>query len=224
MTLLDIINAVRILLQDDQYDRATIVQAANWFIYELANNNKLRIFEDSDTLDATSGDTTLPFPDNLMAWIEIYATAPSVFQMTDNFREYNPFMGAHANFATATAARASSWTSFNNAMRFAAPLNADHTFQVDFVREPVAMVQDSDDCEIPGRYAELVARGTKARILEIEEDYDYAQQERNALEPLVTTFIRNESRGGGKTKPTVIRTRRGRNPHSGGGVVPRLGD
>ena len=47
MQLKNIKTMVRQLLQDDQYDGDIIAQAANWFILELANNNKLRIFEDS---------------------------------------------------------------------------------------------------------------------------------------------------------------------------------
>ncbi len=57
--------------------------------------------------------------------------------------------------------------------------------------------------------------------MEIDEDYAEGDQERSLLDPLVTTFIRNEARGGGKTKPTVIRTnRRGAQRSSG---VNRLG-
>lgn len=221
MTLLEIKTAVRTLLQDDQYDGTVIAQAANWFVYELFNNNRTRLMEDSDTITASVGDTTAAFPDGMLAWISIYATVPNVYDMSDNYIGYGEFMGHHPNFATATPAAVDGWTDFGNAMRFAAPLSAETTFQIDFVREPVPMENDSDDCEVPNRYAELVARGTKARVMEIEEDYQYAQQERDLLAPLVTTFIRNEARGGGKTKPTVIRTRRGRNSRGG---VPRLGE
>lgn len=221
MTLADIKTSVRQLLQDDQYDGDVIANAANWFVYELFNNNRTRLMEDSTTLTVSAGETTVDFPDNMLAWISIYATAPSVFDMSDNFSEYGAFMTNHAGFATASAARADVWTAYGNAMRFAAPLSVEHTFQVDFVREPVPMEADSDDCEVPDRYAELVARGSKARVMEIEEDYQYAQQERDLLAPLVTAFIRNEARGGGKTKPTVIRTRRTRNSRGG---VPRLGE
>lgn len=217
-----ILPAVRSLLQDDQYDSAVIKMAANWFVYELANNNKLRMFEDSETLTGAVGDTTVPYPDNSLAWISIYVTSPgNAFDISPSYTNYNDFMANHAGFATAASGLAKTWTDFGNAMRFTQPLSVEHIFQFDFVREPVAMEQDSDECEIPGRYIELVARGTKARILEIEEDYDFASTERDLLEPLVTAFIRNEARGGGKTRPTVIRTRRGRSSQTG---VPRLGE
>lgn len=224
MTLGEIKSDVRTLMQDEDYDGDTIRMAANWFVYELANNNKLRIFEDSAELSANIGDTTLDMPDNQIWWAEIYVTAPSVYDFGSLFVEYPTFMKHNANFASATASKASQWTAYGNAMRFSAPLNAAHTFQFDFVREPEPMVSDSDDCEIPTRYAELMARGIKARLLEIDEDYEYASQERDLLDPLMTTFIRNESRGGGKTRPTIIRTNRRRNPYGGGTGIPRMGE
>jgi hypothetical protein len=221
MTLGNIKTVVRQLLQDDEYDGDVITSAANWFIYEILSNNRTRLMEDSEELTASQGDTTVDFPANAMAWIDIYTTIPQVYGMSKNFTEYADFMSSFANFASAAQGQAGSWTQYGNAMRFSHPLNADHTFQIDFIREPLKMVRDSDPCELPDRYEELVARGAKARILEIEEDYEYGQQERDILDPLVTAFIKNESRGGGKTRPTVIRTGRGRSNHGG---VRRLGE
>lgn len=217
----DIIGFTRQLLQDDSYSADVILQAANWFIYELANNNRLRLFEDSTELTASAGDTSLPFPDTSLAWTGIYQTLPQTYDLSDSMVDYNTFMRSNANFASSAAGQLRNWTMFGNGMRFAVPLLTDVTIQFDFVAEPAEMESPSDDCVIPRRYSEMIARGTKARILEIEEDYDYAAQERNLLDPLMTTFIRNEARGGGKTKPTIIRTgRRGR----GAGGVPRMGD
>lgn len=219
MQLKDIKAYVRTLLQDPDYDGEAIRTAANWFVYELFNNNRTRLMETSDVLEASAGDTEIDLPEDMLAWTSIYNTLPSTVDMEQNYVEYGAFMGSHAGFATSTVGRAGTWTDFGNAMRFANPLNVDHTFQIDYVREPEQMEADSDVCEVPARYAELVARGAKARILEIEEDYQFGQQERDLLDPLVTAFIKNESRGGGKTKPHVIRTKRGRN----NGGTPRLG-
>lgn len=208
MTLSQIIASVRRLLQDDEYDAATITEAANWFVYELFNNNHTRFMEATTTLEVSPGDTGVDFPEDLLAWTTIYLTTPQVYDMSSYYHQYGDFMKAHANFATATSAQARDWTDFGNSMRFASPLSADSVFNLDYIREPVPMENVGDSCEVPGRYAELVAKGTKARIMEIDEDYDEAKQERNLLAPLVTTFIRNEARGGGKTKPTIMRTNR----------------
>lgn len=222
MNLGDYKQAVRGLLQDDQFDEDLITQALNWFVYELFNNTRTRLMEESDTITASAGDTTVDFPSDLMTRISLWATVPDVYQLDDNELEYGDFMRSHAGFATSTASRAGKWTTFGNAIRLAAPLNADHTFQIDYLREPIPMENDSDECEVPDRYSELVAKGALARVMEINEDYAEAAQERQNLDPLLTTFIRNEARGGGKTRPTVIRTRRGRN--YGRGATPRLGE
>lgn len=210
MTLTDIITAVRDLLDDDAYDATKITRAANWFVYELANNNRLRMFESSDLLSSISGDTTADFPADMITLISVYATVPQVYDMSGNYVAYGDFMKSYANFATATAAQAYNWTDFGNAMRFSAPLNAAHSFQVDYIREPVPMVDTGDDCEIPDRYEELVCKGTLARVMEINEDYAEASQERDNLAPLMTTFVRNEGRGQIKTGPNIMRTNRGR--------------
>lgn len=210
MTLAEYKQTVRGLLQDDQFDENLITQALNWFVYELFNDTRTRLMESSDTITVDAGSTTADFPSDLMTRISIYATAPTVFDFDPGYVEYPTFMGSYANFATAVPARASKWTDFGNAIRFAAPLDASHTFQIDYLREPVPMEQDSDDCEVPDRYSELVAKGALARIMEINEDYAEAAQERSNLDPMLTTFKRNEGRGGGKTQPTIMRTNRRR--------------
>jgi hypothetical protein len=211
MTRADIVKAVRGLLTDDAFDEDLITQAANWFVYELFNDIRTRLMESSDTVYALAGDINANYPSDLMTRIGIWVTSGRAYEMPDAL-EYKTFMNSHANFATATAAEARTWTDYGNAMRFAAPLKSNTTFQIDYLREPEAMEEDDDECEVPDRYGELVAKGTLARIMEINEDYAEAQQERDNLAPLVTTFKRNEGRGGGKIgAASVMRTnRRGR--------------
>jgi hypothetical protein len=215
MTRAEYVVKVRRLLDDTEFDEDTITDALNWFVYELANNNHLRIFEASDEISASQADTEIEFPDDMMTLIKdgFYSTVPMVWDMSKGYVGYGEFMQNYANFASVSQQRANVWTDFNNMARFAAPLNADHTFQVDYLREPIAMEEDEDECEIPDRYQELVSKGALARVMEINEDYSEAQQERDNLAPLQTTFIRNESRGGFKTGPNVIQSNR-----RGGGV------
>jgi hypothetical protein len=210
MTRADIVTSVRGLLDDDQFDEDKITEAANWFVYELFNNTRTRLMEASDTIRASLNATVADFPPDLVTIINFYLTSPQVIKLNDEELDYSTFMRNYANFATASVAQARSWTRFANEIRFAAPLNAAHVFQIDYIREPVPMAEDDDDCEVPDRYSELVSKGTLARVMEINEDYGEAQTERANLEPLVTTFIRNEARGGGKVGPQIIRGGRGR--------------
>lgn len=214
MTRADIVGWVRGLLVDDQADEDLITQAANWFVDELCNNNKLRIMEASELLTASAGDTDVELPDDLKTMMKdgFYMTTPQVADMQPGYMNYREFMRSFANFASATAAQLSSWTTFGNTLRFSAPLNVAHEFQLDYYRKPVQMEEDDDECEISDNYQELVSKGTLARMMEINEDYAEASNERGNLEPLVTAFIRNESRGGLISGPIQInagRTRKG---------------
>ncbi len=211
ITRADIVSNVRDLMDDDQLDATLITNAANWFVDELANNNQLRMFEDSDTLTALQAATTLAFPTTMATMISLYTTVPQVYDLTHYYVPYGDFIRRYADFATATQTGAYQWTDFGNGVRFAAPLNAAHTFQCDFIRFPVKMAIDADVCEIPDNYEEMVFIGTKVRIMDINEDYAEANQERTIkLDPLVATFKKNESRGQIKTGPNVMRTNRRR--------------
>lgn len=212
LTLADYRGYVRGLLVDTQYDATLIDQAINWFVYELCNNNRLRVMEASDELFASQGDTLVEFPEDMVTLIKegFYMIVPKVIEMGTNYVEYGNFMRNYANFATAPQAQAYQWTDYNNQARFTAPLNASHTFQCDYLREPTLMNTDASECDLPDRYQELITKGSLARIMDINEDYQEAKQERDNYAPLMTTFIRNESRGGFKTGGTVMRTNRGK--------------
>lgn len=210
MTLNDITIKTRRLLADDEYDADVIADAANYFINEIYNNTRTRRMEASAELTASAGDVTLPFPSDLNVRIDLYVTVPSVYDYTDYYMEYGDFMRSFPSFASSAPAQAGKWTDFNNMIRFSAPLKSDTTIQLDYVRRPKMMSSLASKAEIDDTYMELVARGTKARCLEIDEDYDYASEERSLLEPLLTTWIRNEARGGGKTGPTIMRSNRRR--------------
>lgn len=210
LTLGDIKTGVRGLLVDTDYDETLIAQAANWVIYELFASYRLRMAESSDTLTALLNSTTLDYPSDLLTTIEIYSTSPVIQDMSRFEMNYKDFMATHAGFATATAQRVREWVDYGRAMRFSAPLSEATTFQIDYLRTPDTMEDDGDACELSRIYEELVDKLTLARIMEINEDYAEAQQERSNAAPLLTTFIRNEARGGGKVGPQKIRQNRGK--------------
>lgn len=208
-----VVTKVRRLLQDDAYDADVITDAANWFQDELFNNNHLRIAESSATLTAEQGDTTLDVPDDFKTVIKdgFYCTsATSPYEMGQYRTGYTAFMRQYANFATASQQQARAWTDFGNKIRFAAPLNASHTFQLDYLLRPKHVVRDSDKFLITVAYEEMFCKGTLIRVMDVDEDYDNSTDERNNLAPLQTAFIKNESRGQFTTGPNRIPTNRGR--------------
>jgi hypothetical protein len=213
MYLSDIKTAVKMLFDDPDLDDDTITAAANWFINRLFTTYRLRMAEASTTLYGNQGVSIVPFPADYLTRIAIYSTTPRVFNMREGFEEYETFMSNYSNFATASPAQAYAWTEYGKVMRFSNPLNVPHIFQVDYLRTPLVMAEDGDECELGAVWAELVAKGTQIGIMEINEDYNEADQLWNGtrFQRLLTSFISQEGRGGGKTGPRVVlRTNRGR--------------
>lgn len=209
----EIVTSVRGLLDDDAYDEDEITQAANWFQNELFNDTRTRIMETSEELFLSTGDYEVELPDDMQTLLNVSVTSPTpARRILESYMAYNTFINAHPGFASASVRPAANndWTDFGNMMRFAAPVSAATTIYCEYLRRPVPMEEDDDECEIPSAYDELTVRGTLARIMERNEDYAEASQERGNMEPLVTTFKRNEGRGQMKIGPNIMGTRRGR--------------
>lgn len=206
----ELVALVRDKIGDDAYDSKTILTAGNWFLNELANKNRLRIFEESDKITAAAGKFTADFPSDMQTMISLYVTAPSTYDFTKSYIEYGDFMKSYANFATASPGRASQWTDFGNAIRFSAPLNVTHSISVDYLRRPRQVEGEAGEYELPRQYDELLVKGALIRIMDQDEDYDVSGQERSLLSPMVASLVKNEGRGGIKTGPIIMRTNRGR--------------
>jgi hypothetical protein len=208
MTLAEIRLSVRNKLDDSQYDATLVDEAANWFVNEIFNNNRIRTMEETDTLQIAQGATSAAFPEDFQTLLNLSVTSPAIYTLMDNFMEYGDFIKLYPGFATYTQAAIRNWTDFANGMRFSAPANASHTVFIEYLRRPNTMEDDGDECEIPDAYRKMVTIGTLAEMMERNEDYAEAAQERNKLSPLVTTFIRNEGRGQTKVGPTIMRSNR----------------
>lgn len=204
----DIITSVQNLLQDDQFPSIQILEASNWVQDQLFNNNNTRIMEVSDVLTASAGDTTMQYPDNMRTVEMMYLVEPTQQDMEDMYVDYKDFVKRYPNFSTNPPSQLLYYTNFAYGMRFSAPLLTDITVNIDFIRNPVPMVNLTDVCEIPDNYRELTSRLTLARCMEQNEDYTEAANERNIVSPLLTTFIRRESVGMQKTGPIQARMRR----------------
>lgn len=208
-TLAEIRESVRGKLDDDSYEASAIDEAANDFQNDIFMNHRIRTMETSDTVSVSAGDTTMALPDDFQTVIRMFvADGARSYDITENYIDYNSFMNRFANFADASSAAIHSWTDYGNGLRFSAPVLADSSVLVDYLRVPKYMKNDSSKFEISMQYRELCVLGTLARVMERDEDYDVAAVERNKLDGLVTAFVRNMGRGQIKTGPNVIRTRR----------------
>lgn len=201
---------VRGLVGDADYDLTLVDQAINWFINEVHNNSRIRYMETEDDLYPSSGDTTVDFPDDFQTLINLTLTSPQVISLMRNYVAYNEFIEQFPGFTVYSPAQINEWTDFGNAMRFSAPAKTDSVIHIEYLRRPTEMVEDDDTTDMPDAYEELISKGALARLMEINEDYAEAAQERNNLDPLLTTFIRNEGRGQIKVGPNIIKPNRGR--------------
>ncbi|MCA9325524.1 hypothetical protein KDA23_05690 [Candidatus Saccharibacteria bacterium] len=212
LTLSEIRTAVRGKLDDDSYDADLIDEAANDFQNELFTNHRIRSMESSDTINISADDYTIDFPVDFLTMLEltIIDSSSNYENIKDGYLNYNQFMRDHANFSVATATRPRQWTEFGGGARFTAPSDAAYTANIDYLRLPELMVNDSDESEVRKVWKEMFTIGTLARVMEINEDYAEASQERDKLDPLVTAFVAREGRGQIKTGPIIMSTRRGR--------------
>lgn len=215
MTLAEYREAVREDLDDDEYSASVIDRAINDYIKEIAARSRLRRLEASEDLFLSTGDYEVEFPEDLLVLLNLSVTSPSparrIFQ---NFVEYNQFTVDNPGYASQTSRAAANvdWTDFGGGMRLSAPVNAATTVACEYIRSPERLVEDEDENELDpnDNYSEMFILGAKARAMERNEDYAEARQERRKLQPLETTFIKNEGRGTIKVGPTVIKTNRGR--------------
>jgi hypothetical protein len=195
---------------DSSYDLTLVDQAINWFINEVHNNSRIRYMETNDQLYISAGDTDVDMPDDFQTRLWMGLTSPQVVPLNKSFVEYNDFMQNYANYLTSNPAQIGVYTDFGEGIRFSAPSLTDAVINLDYLRRPTPMVNADDTTDMPDAYEELISKGALARLMEINEDYAEASTERNNLDPLLTTFIRNEGRGGAKVGPTIMRTNRGR--------------
>ena len=215
MKLSEIITSVRGRLDDSSFSATTITEAANWLQNDIFSDTRTRLMEASTPINASAGAVVADFPDDFNTIISIYQTSPKAFDLMPMFINHADFVKMFPDYATRTASVVQYWTDFNNQMRFSAPLSSNIIMAMDYIRQPVPMVNVGDVCEIPDQYKEIITRGTTLRIMEQNEDYTEASTERQIVNQLITNFKLSEGRGQVKTGPTIMKSNRRRYSLSG---------
>jgi hypothetical protein len=211
MTLAELRLSIRGKLDDTQYDQTTLDEAINFVHSKIFNDHRIRFMETSDDLFVSPGDIATDLPDDMQTILNLHVTSPLVYNILNKYMEYGDFMKAYPGYATYSPGEVYTWTDFGNAMRFAVPVAAATTITIDYLQRPSLLVNDTDVSDIPDQYKEMVVLGALYRAMKRNEDYGEAATENGDYSDLVTTFVRNEGRGGIKLGPTIMRTnRRGR--------------
>lgn len=209
MIVSEIITSVQGLLQDNEFPQAQIIEAANWFQDKVFNDVNTRIMQVSDILSGSAGDTTIDYPDDIKVVQSLIQTVPVPLDLKDRFIDYQQFLQSFPGWnTTQLPANINQYTNFGQSMRLSNPLLTDVTIPIDYIRNPVRMVRLSDTCEIPDKYREMISKGTLAYCMEQNEDYGEAENEWNALAPVITAFNRREAVGQIKTGPVIMKSNR----------------
>lgn len=212
----EIITAVRLKLSDTSFDQGMIIDAINFFINQIYHDTRTRRMETYDQIFVSAGDTTADLPDDIDVRLRLTVTSPMWYDLETLYMEYGDFMKVYPKWQSDVPQPINNWTDFANAMRFATPILADSTIDIDYCRTPVPaiLVADgaapTDTVELDELYKELVTLGALKRCMESNEDYAEASSEVNNLGPLITAWVRNEGRGGGRTGPIIMRSNRNR--------------
>lgn len=213
----DVITAVRGKLSDTAFDQGMIIDAMNFFVAELYHNTRTRRMETSDQIFVSANDTAADFPEDMDVRTSLVVSSPTsnIYDLEELYMEYGDFMKAFPKWQSDTPQYIHAWTDFGNQLRFSAPALTDTTIDIDYVRVPIPAALNTsttpkDTIELDSLYKELATLGTLARCMESNEDYAEASSERGNLAPLVTAWIRNEGRGGGRVGPIIMRSNRTR--------------
>ncbi len=207
-TLGDIQNSVRRKLDDTGFDAATITEAANDFQFELFNDNRIRFMEKNTTLAFALNEYTKPMPADFQTLINLtmVKSATQLFDLTDNYLDYDTFMNNYPNFAVSNVQQPNAFTYFGGDLRLSARSNGAYTMNMDYLRTPVIMVNTIDTCEVPIHFRELMTLGTLERVMRINEDYNESDEEVARLDRLRTAFVKQYGRGGVKVGPQIVKS------------------
>jgi hypothetical protein len=189
-----------------------IIDALNFFVSSIYHDTRTRRMETNDQLFPSANDTLADLPDDIDVLVSLNVVSPNFYSFDDLYVAYADFRKRFPKWQSDTPIQPQAWTDFGNQIRFSAPLLTNVTFDIDYTRKPTPALlteaDPTDTIELSTDYKELATLGALKRCMESNEDYAEASSEMANLAPLITSWIRNEARGGIKTGPRVMRTGR----------------
>jgi len=214
MTGTTLIARVRDKLDDSSYSESKIMDAGSDFMDEICTKYKFGFMERTGTINVADEDTTATLPTGLSTILSLRLSSPTKRDMMRDQMEYNDFIDTYPNWDTVDPMTIFKWTIFANAIRLAAPVDGAHVIKIDYTIIPTRVSVAANSYQLPDGYDELLVLGALAKIMEDNEDYQEAEQRRIKFEPLLTTLVMREGRGGRVAGPrsTMFRKRGGLNP------------
>jgi len=162
----------------------------------IFNEYDLTLNSDTQTNAVASGANTLTsaLPDDLQRIKGLYITSPSsrakslkpYYTDPDDFREHFPDAGTNTGAL-------GHWATFNGTVEFAVKSDTDVTVKVDYIKSVPILTATTDVPVVPEAFKELLMIGSKMRVFEGKEDFDYAGQYTNRYADLLEAFSRRYS-------------------------------
>lgn len=211
--LKDIRSAVRLRLDDDGIEDATIDMCANEAQYELLSDKKIRFMEATEPIALAEGEYSIEMPKLVREIYRVSVTDDAtnkITPITDNESDADSFWDNFPSYETAPAKAPSEWTIDGDYILFSAPADKDYTVTIKYLRYPSTMVRENDYCEMPLYDKELMILSTMRRIMRMNEDYEEGDEEQKKIDRLFRIFLANNAKGSGSSKVKVIKSNRRR--------------
>lgn len=147
----------------------------------------------TNALAAVATALTTALPSNFQRVYSLYITSPTGLSADITPYYINPkdFRQRHTASQSLTTAPPTWWTYFTT-IEFAYKADQAYVIKVDYIKSITQMSAALDVPTVPSAFEELLTIGSKIRIYEQKEDFDYAAQFSNRyadlLEALVTRY------------------------------------
>jgi hypothetical protein len=193
--LSDLQTKLKTQIGDPNLDSTVITDALNYTQQSIFGtfDTTLNSAQQTNAVALGANTLTAALPSDLQRISSLYISSPAAFATNltkyfmpiKDFREVYPDAGVYDG----TLQDWSFWTS----VEFARKSTADVVVKIDYIKYVPMLSAPTDIPTIPQPYEELLILGSKMRIYEQKEDFDYAGQFNSRYADLLEAFIRRYS-------------------------------
>lgn len=173
---------------DPNLDSSVMGDALNYTEQGLFNTFDLTLNSAQAANSVLVGTNSLAtaLPSDFQRVLSLYVTSPQATDLTDYFIRVKDFRKNYPNAGTNTG-YLDYWTLFIT-IEFVNKASVTTALKLDYVKSVPLMSASTDVPTIPASFEELLVLGSKIRIYEQKEDFDYAQQFSNRYADMVEAF------------------------------------
>lgn len=190
-TFLALKNKLTTQIGDPNLDSTVMGDALNYTEQSIFSAFDLTLNSAQQTNAVASGANTLTtaLPSNLERISSLYVSSPaaSARNLTEYFVKVKDFRTLYPSAGTDTGSL-QEWTYYTS-VEFAVLASEATTIKLDYIKGVTIMSADADVPTIPQAYEELLMLGSKMRVYEQKEDFDYAGQFTNRYADLLEAFV-----------------------------------